>query len=1145
MTRPPEADGEAEGRTICFLYMAKPRSPAFSRFARACLPVAALSLCFGALLPGVCRAVPAIPEPVELSQPDGAKVRIALKGDEFHHWHEDDKGYTVLKDPATRNWVYAEKDASGTLKAGKLKVGAGDPAKTGLQKHMLDAKAVGSARTRRNTRDSSARFRVMGKRTLGGGQAPHIVSIPASPMKNLVILVEFPAADGYPALPHTYTQAQFDGLFNTAGYTDGGAVGSVKDYYKEVSYNKLDIQSTVYAWVTLSHGYGWYGANNASGNDMKPREMVREAVDLLEAAGFDFAGMDGNSDGQLDGLAVIHAGMGEENSGNDEDYIWSHQWDLSSGGLSVTYDGVTIDMYHTEPEVRGWADYPSTQGLARIGVICHETGHFLGLPDLYDYDNDSEGAGNFCLMAGGSWNGNSGTSPAHLSAWCKKYLGWATATPVAYGSNSLARIEVSDTALFSMRNDSFPTTEYFLMENRQGYGFDSGLPGTGRGILIWHVDESKLWNGNNDDQSHYLVDLEEAGGTQHLEANTNAGDDFDYYRSGNNTSFTDSTDPNSLSYYGYSLFRPIQSISAAGNTMTFQMPDLTNPASIATVYDGATAGSDIPKTGFSTQLSANWTASGDPETGIKAYWYAIGTSAGATNTRGWTNNGTLTSVTATSLSLINGVTYYFSVKAVNGLDMESTVTSSNGQWVDIAMPGAVPCVYDGTGADITYGRSLGALSANWGASASDNIARYWYGIGTSAGATDTLGWTDNALSLSVTRTGLSLLEGVTYYFAVKAQNDMGYDSAVTVSNGQRVDVTSPTARVLITSPVPVKTGAMAVKLITTEAGGLSGNPALSFVTSGGSTRTIALTFLAASTWTGTAYIESYYSTGTANFSFSAADVVGNAGSLITSGGAFVIDTSVSGTSGGTVANSDTTTVMVPAGAYDGSLFISISTVTPLRTSAADAATHDSYPIYTNGSLTREFRAVDAVTGVSVSSFSFPLTITIYYPDADNDGRIDSNYLMENLARFYVLDETRNVWTRLTDAVQSESANYFTLSTSHFSIYTIRSLDLAGYSMSGLTAWPNPCYPDRSPYKLYIDGIPLAASAPKAYIYNTAGELVRTLSEGDGIYAVNGVKKRAEWNGKLKNGSKAASGLYMYVLKTANYGKAGGKFYIFQ
>jgi M6 family metalloprotease-like protein len=84
--------------------------------------------------------------------------------------------------------------------------------------------------------------------------------------------------------------------------------------------------------------------------------------------------------------------------------------------------------YHTEPERRGFDNDPGSQGITRIGVICHENGHFLDLPDLYDYGGDSAGVGNFCLMAGGSWNGNYGTQPAHMSAWCKKILGWLTPT---------------------------------------------------------------------------------------------------------------------------------------------------------------------------------------------------------------------------------------------------------------------------------------------------------------------------------------------------------------------------------------------------------------------------------------------------------------------------------------------------------------------------------------------------------------------------------------------------------------------------------------------------------------------------------------------------------------------------------------------
>ena len=49
----------------------------------------------------------------------------------------------------------------------------------------------------------------------------------------------------------------------------------------------------------------------------------------------------------------------------------------------------------------------------------------FGFPDLYDTDGSSEGIGNWCLMAGGSW-GAGGDTPTHPSAWCKANQGWVS-----------------------------------------------------------------------------------------------------------------------------------------------------------------------------------------------------------------------------------------------------------------------------------------------------------------------------------------------------------------------------------------------------------------------------------------------------------------------------------------------------------------------------------------------------------------------------------------------------------------------------------------------------------------------------------------------------------------------------------------------
>jgi hypothetical protein len=224
--------------------------------------------------------------------------------------------------------------------------------------------------------------------------------------------------------------------------------------------------------------------------------------------------------------------------------------------------------------------------------------------------------------------------------------------------------------------------------------------------------------------------------------------------------------------------------------------DTTPPTNIATVNDGT--GADIASTLSTTQLQANWTASSDPE-GFSGYKYAIGTSAGASNTVGWTTIGNALNVTKSGLTLTLGTTYYFSVKGVNNAALESAATNSNGQFVrgDTTPPGAPPAVRDGSGSDIASTLLTTQLSANWDA-ASDpesGIAKYFYAIGTTAGGSNLVGWTDNSTGLSVVRTGLTLTVGTTYYFSVKAQNTGGLQGPARNSDGQVVlqaqDTTPP------------------------------------------------------------------------------------------------------------------------------------------------------------------------------------------------------------------------------------------------------------------------------------------------------------------------------------------------------------------
>lgn len=1111
----------------------------------ALLPALAAALLL-ACLAVPARAVPAHPRAAAVAQADGSTVTVRLRGDEYHHWHEDRDGYTILKDPAAKSWFYAEQAADGSLRPGSRRVGVAEPEKLGLKKGLRDAGRVknGADRRRRDAaarraRASSSPFRV----SAAPGSTPSAFSPSAAQparapiltgtMKNLVILARFSDHSA------THSQPAFNNLFNQVGYNLDGAVGSVKDYFLEVSYGNLTVQSVVTVWVTLPQNQAYYGANDVNGNDIRPREMVRDAINALAATGFDFSQADGNGDGEVDGLTVIHSGFAEEYTDNPTDAIWSHQWELIT---PLTYNGVRMHAYHTEAEIRGWSDTPSSQGISRIGVICHETGHFLGLPDLYDTTYESNGVGSFCLMSGGSWNGadEDGASPSHLSAWARKSLGWATATQLTtIGTKSLGRIAADPAALYLLRDAAFPASEYFLIENRQGYGFDAYLPGSARGLLIWHIDEAVA---GNDNPARYKVDLEEASGTQHLTGPYNSwitGDDADYYRSGNNTSFSDSTSPNSKSYAGQNLKLPISAVSASGPTMTFYLgtSDVTPPAAVAAVYDGLTTGSDISVTGSLTQLSANWPASaGDPETGLAGYYYAIGTAPGGTNVADWTANGLALSVTRSGLSLTPGQTYYFSVKAISGVGVYSAETRSNGQTVDTQSPSDVPYVHDGTEGDIDYVRSLTTLSAYWGESPSENIDRYEYAIGTTPGGTQTVGWTNVNLNTYVTRAGLSLAQATTYYFSVRARNIGGFYSTPTASDGQKTDTISPAARVEVVTALPARTGLFTARLIVTEANPLPAAPQLRFITSNGRAVPLSLTFLTGSTWTVSGYIESYLSTGTASFQFSAADAAGNTGTSITSGDTFTINYVLSGASGGSVYNSDGPGITLPPGAYVGNILLSVSTAPAAALAGPDAASPDSSKIY-GYDLARDFSA-RTTAGAPVTTFAAPVTITLAYPDANDDGRIDMDLIDESRAWIYYLDPAAGRWTPVPGVTRDPGANTLSAQVSHFSIYSVRAAGDAGPGIGELRAYPNPC-DLRVSSALTIDGVPVDATGTRAYIFNSAGELVRELTRSDGVSALNSVS----WNGRDKSGARAASGLYIYVVKTDNRGKGSGKFFL--
>jgi PKD repeat protein len=85
-------------------------------------------------------------------------------------------------------------------------------------------------------------------------------------------------------------------------------------------------------------------------------------------------------------------------------------------------------------------------------------------------------------------------------------------------------------------------------------------------------------------------------------------------------------------------------------------------------------------------VSVNWSAAIDNNSGISEYQYALGTSPGLADVVNWTSAGLNTSLSLNNLNLNFGQTYYFSVKAINGAGLSTTISSDGFIVMTLAVP---------------------------------------------------------------------------------------------------------------------------------------------------------------------------------------------------------------------------------------------------------------------------------------------------------------------------------------------------------------------------------------------------------------------------------------------------------------------------
>jgi len=661
-------------------------------------------------LPGLLSAAP-VDGVFTYHQPDGSKLSVKVKGDEFFAEEATLDGQHIVKDPVTKFWCYAKLSADGT-DLESTGVVASDNSLRAFTTESLPAyfrikmpkerrQRIDSLNRERLGRDHHGRFQHQTTESIlpaaGVGTSTAAATVQAvsantlGTKRGLTLLIRFTDR----AVDVTINRAQVDNYCNqtSSHYTEFGNNGSVSEYYADVSNGKLTYTNSVADYYTAKQVRSYYTDETVA----RAPELVKEALNALEASGFDFHSVDADGNGAIDALNVFYAGPVVNAWAKG---LWPHASGLSwtSGKTGVKATGYQISNMGSKLE---------------LGTYCHENGHMLcGFPDVYDYDGDSAGgSGSFDLMDAGCFGGN----PCAPNGYLRYKAGWGSAEWLGSGVNALKTLTAESGGRLANQFLGYANPanakEYFLIETRYKNDRDSGMP-TG-GIAVWHVDEQGDHNKQNyshqTTHNNYEVALIQADNQRHLERNSNNGDAQDLFYSGNTASgylneFSDTSDGgaydnNAHWWSGTKSGLKLTSFSGKGNAMSLvvQTPGSTvltaNPATLTLPSAGGSA---------TSALTANvaWTATANQS------WLSVTPASGSSNATLKVTAQPNTAATARSGKItITGSGASTVTITVNQEANKTTTYAIKNRWLSTYL-------YDG-GDQLKYGTSMADATYKW------------------------------------------------------------------------------------------------------------------------------------------------------------------------------------------------------------------------------------------------------------------------------------------------------------------------------------------------------------------------------------------------------------------------------------------------
>ncbi|MDO5110854.1 MAG: M6 family metalloprotease domain-containing protein [Clostridia bacterium] len=490
-------------------------------------------LLFG--LASTALAVPAFPGVWTLTQPDGTTRKAYMRGDEFASYYVDIEGVLLKQD--AEGFYRQVRDKNGRL----VREDDAD-----FSQYLPEASPLMQRDNAPIALSAQYESGLNGAAPAAPMRIPCLVlAIQFAPSDGTVVNRNSMGSDGYLRWPWLSYPAS---AWSTQMF---GPNDSMAAYYRDVSNGKLSFEPVKetdtanngqaddgVVTITVNANCAYYDAlynpwrkgqiiEAAYGTDIKQQHQWYEGFYIKNALKqaeqyVDFASYDKNGNGVLETneLVLYCPIAGYEMSATDQGpATWAIQWNFYFACCSTdaegdiitpeTYaeaGGMTIKEFTTAGECYDGISLP--RGISSYATACHELGHVLGLPDLYNtYGTPTpQNVNLLSLMAGGNWGfdwreEDKPPRPTYLDAWSKTALGFFT-PETAEDGKEYTLCDASQPSRYSiLRIDTADPDEYYLLENRQYAGYDRYLSTfyaarqyfnyhvdpLHEGVVVWHI----------------------------------------------------------------------------------------------------------------------------------------------------------------------------------------------------------------------------------------------------------------------------------------------------------------------------------------------------------------------------------------------------------------------------------------------------------------------------------------------------------------------------------------------------------------------------------------------------------------------------------------------------------------------------------